>query len=742
MSIDLTPRTLRALEEISIEPNISMVFEGLDVIFSNNPVQEFVTINCPGFFIGAEGFFIGGLKDIEPERNRTLIDDSSVNQTIRQQINHHEGSSSSISNMNIGLVDKDGYVTELISPGIILPDVMGRKVQVFVTVGRVSFFEDAFEIFKGFVTHLESFAGKVKFKVNHPDNKKKVDLFKSVSTKITALMNATQTTLDVADASSFFEPSGPMSSYLRINEEVIEYTGVAGNTVTGLVRGSLGSTAAPHDLDDQIKPLYALEGNPLNLAMEIMMSGHGTDPIYEGIEISSFLQIGAGVTQIANAVYFDQKNIPRKYGLRQGDTVTITGATNGANNVTLAVVDDVVSTDSGYYVVLAGTSLVLEQVTTAVMATFTQFNTLPDGMRMTPDEVDIDEHEQVRDFFHSSVEMRLFLKEDKIEGKEFLEKQLYQPIACYSLPRKAKSSVGYTIGPIPGENIETIDITSVKDPTNMRIVRSQAKAFFNEVVYKYDDTPLIEDEKFVTGKVYISQTSKNRIPGANRTYTVESLGLRTDLAGESIATINSQRILDRYEFIAEIFYCSVLFRVGAGIEVGDIVIGDLKELQVSDITRGDRQFKPRLFEVLNKSMNLKTGHVDFAILDTGINIDARFGLISPCSTITGVISQSQFVLGPDPDEYIKWSKIVNSGNPMSILIRDATYTVTEDLVVTSIDENTFTLQSPATITLTAGLMVEFTIYEDADVSDKQKLVYGFMNDNPTFLDGENQYTMI
>lgn len=742
MSLELTPRMLRALSELSIEPNIAMKFEGLDVIFSNNPVQDFVTIGCPGFFIGADGYFVGGLKDIEPERNRTLIDDSSVNQTIRQQINHDEGKSSSISNMNIGLVDKDQYVTELISPGFLLPEIMGRKAQVFVTFGNVSFFEDAIEVFKGFTTSVESFPGLVKFKLNHPDNKKKVELFKSVTTRLTANINTTQTSIAVEDASSYFEPQGSLSSYLRIGNELIQYSTIVGNTFVGVTRGALGTTANAANANDQVKPIYSLEGNPLDLAMELMMSGHGTDPVHEGIEVDSFLQIGAGVTQIANAVYFEQKNLSRDFGLRPGDTVTITGATNGANNVTLATVDDVVRSDSGYYATLSGVSLVLEQTTSAVMSTFTQFNTLPDGMRMTPDEVDIDEHEKIRDFFHSSVAMRFFLKEEAIEGKEFIEKQLYQPIACYALPRKAKSSVGYTIGPIPGEDIQTFDITSIKNPKNLRITRTQAKSFFNEVFYKYDDAPEVEEEKFTVGKLYISQDSKNRIPGNSRLFNIDSQGLRTDLNAESIAQINANRILDRYKFIAEIVYCSTLLRNGANIEIGDIVIGDLKDLQVSDITQGTRLFKPRLFEVKNKSLNLKTGHIDFSLLDTGINIDTRFGLISPCSNITGIISQSQFVIGPNPDEWVKWSKIVNSGNPMSVLIRNADYTIQEDLVVTSIDENTFTLQSPATITLTPGLMVEFTIYEDADVSDKQKLVYGFMNDNPTFLDGENQYSMI
>lgn len=749
MAISLTNRTQRALREAGIEPNIIVRFEGLDVSFSAQAVKEFIKINDPDLYIGDEDFYIGGLRDIDPAKNKTLIDGEGTTFRIQQQMNHDEGKSSSISTMTIGMIDKDQYVTLLISPGQILEDIIGRKAQIFVTYGQVSFFEDAIEVFKGFVSTADSGTGVVRFKINHPENKKKVDLFKAVETRLDANINASQTTLTVEDGSTFIEPVGPMNSYIRIGEEIIEYTTVTGNTFSGLTRGVLGSTATGHNTGDQVRALYALEDNPLDLALQLMMSGHGTDPIYENIPVTHFLQIGASTTQIANAIYFNEINISRDYGVRAGDTITITGAANGANNVTRTVTD-VVRTDSGYYIVVDGAALVLEQDSSAVMETYTQFNTLPDGMRMKPDEVDIDEHERIRDFFFSSAQMRFYIKEDQIEGKEFLDEQIYKPIACYALPRQARASVGYTVGPIPGEEIKTLDISNIKNPNELRITRSSARSFFNEVVYKYDDTPLVADEKFTSGSIVISATSKNRIPGVNRSFVIESQGLRTDLNAQNIVASNAQRILDRYQFAAETIECRALLRDTAGLEIGDIVVVAFNELQVSDISRGDRQFEPRLFEVLNKTLSLKTGDVDLMLLDTGLNIDTRYGLMSPCSPIGGVISASQFVIAPDPlypsrygtDEYRKWESIINISNPISIRVHNADYTVDEDLVVTNISENTFTLQDPATITLTAGLIVEFTGYADTDTSEKQKLVYGYMTDDPAFGDGGFPYSMI
>lgn len=751
MAIEITNNTRRALQELKIEPNIIIKIDGLDILFSAQAVKEFITIGCPGFFIGAEGYFIGGLKDIEPERNKTIIDDASTTYSIKQQINHDEGKSSSISTMTIGLVDKDGIATQLITPGELVEDIMGRKVQVFVTYGDVSFFEDSIEIFKGVVTAVDSGPGLVKLKINHPDNKKKVQLFKSVETRTSAAMNATQTTVAVGDGSTFFEPQGPLSSYLRIEDELIEYTGVVGNTFTGLTRGVLGTTATAHPVDAQVRAVYSLEGNPLDLALQLMMSGFGTDPVHENIPVSSFVQIGAGPgNNISNAIYFDQINIPQDYGLFIGDSINITGANNPGNSISGGIVEDIIRSNSGYYVLISGASFTLETDSPAVMATFSQFNTLPDGMRMTPDEVDIAEHIRIRDFFHSSTEMRFFIKDSNIEGKEFIDEQLYRPIACYGLPRKARASVGYTIGPIPGEDIITLDQTNIKDPRRVRIVRTTARSFFNEVTYAYDDTPLVSEEKFTTGQIYIAQDSKNRIPGATRTFEIQSQGLRTDLNAENIAASNSQRILDRYRFGAETIHCKALLRDTASIEVGDVVVGDFVDLQVSDITKGNREFKPRLFEVRNRSLNLKTGDVDLALLDTGININTRFGLISPCSLIGGVISPSQFVIKPSAtypskfgdDEYRKWIPAIGINDPVAIRVHNEDYSVNEFLVVTDINENTFTLRDPATITLTPDLIVEFAPYDNPDTSVKQKLLYAYMTDAATFPDGDPQYSMI
>jgi len=180
------------------------------------------------------------------------------------------------------------------------------------------------------------------------------------------------------------------------------------------------------------------------------------------------------------------------------------------------------------------------------------------------------------------------------------------------------------------------------------------------------------------------------------------------------------------------------------------VIGDLEQLHVSDITNGSRVFRPRLFEVLDKTMNLKTGNINFQLLDTSIGIDERFGLMSPCSNIMSVINSNQIVIGPDPiyssrfenDEFRKWLSVTGVNCPISVNISDASGNILGDLVVTSISGNTFTFDQAPSFAILPGMMVEFSGYEDPDTNDKQQLIYGYMNNNTTFTDGENQYSMI
>ena len=92
------------------------------------------------------------------------------------------------------------------------------------------------------------------------------------------------------------------------------------------------------------------------------------------------------------------------------------------------------------------------------------------------------------------------------------------------------------------------------------------------------------------------------------------------------------------------------------------------------------------------------------------------------------------------DEYRDWQSMFTIGSGINAKIRDVNYTVSESVVISNINGNTFTLASPAVMTLTSGMVLEI---DDYDVSTpKQHLLYAYYQDNPTFADTENQYSMI
>jgi hypothetical protein len=744
MALEITNNTLRALSDLSLEPSIALKIDGIDDIFSSGATKEYIRIGDENLFIDGT-WYIGGFRELI--NNKQLIDSDKTTYSIRQQMNYDTNESSSISNMTIGLIDKDGIVTRLITPNNDEEyDLLGRKAKVYLGFGTTSFNDDYLLIFQGYITEIDSNAGLVSIKINHPDNKKKISLFKEFTTKLTStIAGTTVLTCDVEDTSGLL-PAIPdfLDTYIVINNEVMRYT-VTSPTTLSLVRGQINTIAAIHGNESEVSSLYALVGNPIDIALKIMLSGPD-EFAFNDIEVSQFVQNGLGSGTISNSLFFSEKNLVRDFNIRIGDLVTVTDAVNGSNNFSDRVITQVDATLRGTTLVVDGAPLVLELNSTAKMSFKSKYSVWDQGFNMKPDDVDIDQHEFIRDFFHPSTEYQLLVDKDVDNGKEFLDKQIYTPIACYGLPRKGQSSVGYSIGPIPGASIKTLNINNIKDPRNLTIGRTTSRAFFNEVIYKYDKSPI--SDKYLKGYAIVSQDSKNRIFGSSRAFKIEADGIRTNLNGLNIIEEQARRIVDRYRFAAESVSVSALLKDSVDIEIGDVVVLEGTGLSLSDISNGTRSFEPRLFEVRNKDLNLKTGDVSFELLDTGQDIDTRYGLMSPVSQIISVVNQSQVIIGhidsyPSVygiEEWRNWQGVYDLQDGIKVRIRDAGFSFEEIATVTSFNGNIFTFSNPITTTLTVGMIIEFADYNDLTV--KQKLIYAAMTDSLTFDDGLEPYSMI
>ena len=722
--------------------------DGVPTLYGAVPIRKYAKIGDPGLEIGdpefnPAAFYIGGLNLVDDQENAISFDGTTT--SINQTLNTDKAQGGSVSALSIALID-DGSITTLITPGEIIPDILQAKCKVYLGFSNVAWPQDYVTIFRGVVTDVTSDAGKVVLQINHPDDKKRGTLYKKVDTALNGAITNSQTTITLTSVSNLLQPiTGPsggidtaFESAVRIDDEIIKYTGISGFNLTGCTRGYLNTTASAHADDASVTSFYRLRGNVIDLSLKLLASGFN-GPFIEDLEPTAVNITDIGT--IANSLYFYDISVKGKYNLAVGDYITTTGSAFGANNVSLKQILDIVDTEEGSYIVVDGVTFVDEPIATTAMDVRSQYDTLPEGLKFTNDEIDIDEHLRLYQLFLSSVTYDIYLKDTIENVKEFIEAELYSPAAAYSLPRKSRASLGYHIGPIPGQDIVVLDNASVRNPSKIKIVRSTNRQFYNEIIYKFDESVL--EEKFLTGIITIAADSKNQIKGYNKTLTVESKGLRTVDLGESTATTQSNRRLNRYKFAAEVLTIEPMFGDSFNMEIGDIFVFDGTNLQTPDIKNAVKGMLPRFFEVQNKTLNIKTGDVKIDAVDTNFNGAARYGLISPSSLVATGISTTEFVIKESYSarfgafEYRKWKNLVGA----SVRVRSADFTTVDDTVITSASSNTITVSPALSFTPSADMIMELTAYSDPDVNDTTKLLYAHMK-NSAFADGKPQYQML
>lgn len=744
MAFELTNSALAATSGVNVEPQIVLKIDGVDTVYGAVEITDVIRVGDPGLLIG-DDWVIGGSAPVDDQADYISLDGTTT--SIRHQLNQDTGIGTSISSMTVCLIDKNGEITELITPGEVVEDILGRKAKIFLGFQGTNYPDDYITVFRGIIDSIESEAGRVKLNISHPDQKKRQQIFNKIETKLNGAINNSVTTITVDSTTNFLTPvNGPSGAndtslkfYIRIDNEIIRYTGVTATTFTGCTRGQLGTTAAAHDDDSTVNSFYRLTGNAIDLSLKLMLSGWN-GYFATAVAVDNFNWISASET-VSNSIFFQGVDLEDEYGLVSGDYVTTTGASNGANNVTLKSIASVNVTDSGTYIVINGVTFVNEDDSAATISFRSQYDTLGEGLKLSPDEVDVAEHLRIQRLFLSSSDHYDFYLKDTINGKEFIEKEVYNPLAAYSLPRKARASVGYHIGPIPGGNTTKLSQDNVTNAKNISLKRSTGKNMYNTVVIKFEEDEL--EDKFLDGILSTDATSKARIPIGNKTLTLQASGFRSASSGTTYANTSATRRLNRYKYGANyIDSLEVMFKVGFSIEIGDIVLLDAEGLFLSNTVSGDRTSENiRLYEVTNKELDIKTGRIRLSLVDTNFSTQNRYGLISPASRIKTGISTTQFVIQESfssifgADEYRKWTRFLEPG----VRVRNASYSNNSTTVITGIVGNTITVSPALSFTPAAGDILEFASYSNC--TTEQKLVYAFMRDS-AFGDGGAQYKQL
>lgn len=815
MAYQISARAKQIAEQKTKTPNLVLSISGVETTYSVI-IAEVIPNFDAGFFFD-EGLFFDTPYPVENQNDYISL--TGTSDTVQQQLEPDKAASSSTASIKVKLIDINGEITQLITPGLVVDDILYRDCQVFFGFQGLDL-DDYIELFNGKITEILSEPGSSTLTISHPDELKRSDIFVKAETKLTqavdfksetiqdlfyqtrndvvgvvdityvndpglgndALINVTGNSISIQietgfttaktikkkieadeDASQLVSvkitgtptatqtPQGPTSllsddeifledvtqllspvgdlfrTYIQIEDELIEYTAIdlGASKVTGCIRESLNTVGNPHENEKEVSSFYKLgdgtfdNSTAIDLALNVLLSG-APSPFVEDLDVESFVYIAPSLS-VDNAIWFNNINLERTHGIVAGSTtMTVSGATNGANNFTDRLVLDVVRVSGGSYVVVDGAALISETSSPAVASFKTIYNVLPDGAGLIPVQVDIAEFERNKAVYASSmVAYELYLKETT-QSKDLVNKRLFLPSALYPVPRKGKVSVGFTAPPLYNEHTKVLGLESIKRPSQIDISRSVNKNFYNAVVYRYNQDSITD--KYLSGKVRLSNDSTNRILSPTKALKIDADGIRPGTESDDLISINERRFLQRYQYGAESLPIEVPVDVGWTMEVGDaIIVGD-DGLQIADTKNGTTEFKPRMFEITNKSYNWRTGQIKLMITDTAFGIDVRYGTWSPSSIIgsgstsSSIVITDSFGTSAPNIEKDKWSNYIGR----EIHVHSEDFSASGTTYIDSFDpgDDYKMIVNPALgFTPSAGYIVDIVNYPDIDTGD-------------------------
>lgn len=547
-------------------------------------------------------------------------------------------------------------------------------------------------------------------------------------------------TIEVLSTENFLMPAPlyGLRTYIRIEDEVIEYTGKTATQFTGCVRGALSdkdqrAEGAHHDTEESVESFYRLEGDAITMALRLLMSdGIGGNSI-TGVEVKDIGEVES--VAIANSVYFFGIDLARDYGVTILDKASITGDTIPANNVTDALITDVVSTQYGSYLVLDA-PLSLSLNTAATISFKSKYNVLPEGagLALTGEEVDVPRFEEIKERFAGSIFVYDFYIKDTKEAFDFIDREILFTTGAYPIPRLGKISVAYTSPPLGFNGILKLDEDSTAEPQNNKITRSINRYFYNAVVFAFNDA--VVDDRYLSGDVNPDTESRNRIKIGNRALTIECGGIRPTAENLEIIRVLRDRFKEKYRFGAEVIEVKAMYGRSFNADVGDVALFG-SGLNLADSKSGSRTFAPRLWDILNKTITPITGEVKLTLMDSAYSLaDGRYGVISP-SSLCGVGSttsllklKASFDLEGSPvTESVKWRDIVG----VKLIVHNEDWTVSGETFLTAVspsDPYALEINPPLAFAALDNYIVDVAPYPDNNDAEENaigKAVYVFTN---------------
>lgn len=712
--------------------NISVIVKiaGVPDLLSNRPIYTTIRYGDPHINYGDPDLVYGGLRRRDDVKDYLSLDGSSM--IISQMIEPEKGKGS-VSQFSLSFVDVNGYMTNLISPGAVIPDILGAQVSIFLGYEQISYPEDFFQVFRGYVTKVNSKSGMVTLGISDPSVKRRTTLFYTPSVNLTApIPDAVATTINLNTGDFNQKILGPngtydpaITLYIQVGDEVIDYTAaiVTPTQMIGVTRGARGTIAIAHASTEQVQSRVQIADAAITMALKLMLSGWDgyfqSDVPLSSIYYSLDVTIGSVPGGYALGSNVDAV---RDYNLSVGDYVTVTGASNSPNNVTLAKVirfQDVLG-ESNRMIVTDNLATVLENTTSALIAFRSQFDTYPTncGLRMSPPDVDVERHlYEQRTFLNAPNCSYRFYITDQKDGKDFIESQIYLPMGAYAITRFGLLSVGLTKPPLADQNLIILSIDNLKNVENITPERSATnRKFYNIISYDFD----FDDQGNPTTSLRKIDSDSVNIIGLSGTLPVVAEGARSDLGAASLFDKRSQLMLTRFRNGAVYFDVEPLWTQANQIQSGDVVVvKDNGKLQLSNFATGGRDLGVQLYEVVNRQLDAKTGSAKLSLVN-GVGAEAtdRFGTIGPSSlTTTGsTTTRLKFVdsfgaVFPG-NEQKKWTTYI--GELVRVHANDWSFSEEVTLIgFDPFDRYTMIVDPPLSVPPPAGYVIDQPYYSDS-----------------------------
>ena len=708
-----------------LQPILIVEIEGIPILFGSQDISKIWKFD--------EGYlFDDGLRfddTVQDPTSRDYINLKTTSKTISQQVfPDREGTSSTLV-MDIGLIDFQGEVTELFKQGNYVQDLLGQKASVFVGFKDSAHPQDSIPLLNGYVNKITPNQGGYVLNISHSENKKRQTIFKQYTSNLSSSITDIQTTIPVDSTANFLQSSDALTSYIQIDDEIMEVVSVDSDVQFTVVRSRLNTVAVAHDNETDIASVYGLNGNAIDLALKLYLSGG--NEYYDTLNATSFNQVNS--TAISNVIFFQDQLLSSEFNVFAGDTILSSGAVNGANDGTFTITE-VVEISNGSYIVCSGAGFVLETTSTATIQFKSQYNVLPVGAGCGLDPFDVDIQSHIDELGENSASFptyQFYLKED-IEAKTFVDKELYFPSGLYSINRKAKISCRFTKPPLANENIPVFNSENITNIDKIKVTRSTTNFMYNSIVYKFEKS--VRDDEFKAGNISVNPTAKARTDNIDHTLNIESEGLRRNADTTSLIDRQSNRFYQRYQYGAISYNnIKVLFKDSWNLEIGDVIEFGGTDVKIPDLNNGTTYTPRKFLEIISREINLDTQEITFNCLDTGFNLNIRFGVFSPSSYITANSTTTKlelelsFFTGSVITERQKWQNFVGE----RIRVRSEDYSFDEIVTIDSLaPENDEVINvSPALSSVSAGYLIEIPKYDEtsSEIDSEYKKRYTYVN---------------